>query len=335
MASGIDGADRRARGDRVRRRAICAAACALPVGLRAAAPPRDDKVVRIGMLVPTPQQARAAALVKSLEPLGWEMGRNLRVESRVSDAPPLLDAHAAELARLGVDMIVALQTPAVLAAHRATQRVPIVMAGAAIDPVASGLARSLAVPGGRLTGVTVQGAQLAGKSLEIVSELRTPTRQVGVLANGTDPFTRALLVNLEHAAAALRIRLHTADVRSPGQYDAAFAAWAAARADAVFVQPSLDIDRAAALALAHRLPSFSFVRGYVSAGGLLGYAANQDELARLSVDYIDRILRGADPAHLPIVQSSAFDLVINLHTARALGLSMPRALMLRATEVIG
>src|SRR5688572_3583953 len=103
MASGIDGAGRRVRGDRVRRRAICAAACALPVGLRAAAPPRDDKVVRIGMLVPTPQQARAAALVKSLEPLGWEMGRNLRVESRVSDAPPLLDAHAAELARLGVD----------------------------------------------------------------------------------------------------------------------------------------------------------------------------------------------------------------------------------------
>jgi putative ABC transport system substrate-binding protein len=286
------------------------------------------------MLVPTPQQARAAALIASLEPLGWQVGRNLQVETRVSDAPPLIDVHAAELARLGVDAIVALQTPAVLAAYRATQRVPIVMAGAAIDPVASGLTQSLAVPGGRLTGVTVQGAHLAGKSLEIVSELRAPTRNVGVLANGTDPVTHALLANLQQAAATLRIRLHTVQMHSQAQYEAAFAAWAAARIDAVFVQPSLAIERAAQLALAHRLPSFSFVRGYVVAGGLLSYAADQDELARLSADYIDRVLRGADPARLPIVQSSSFDLLINLRTAKSLDLAVPHVLMLRATEVI-
>lgn len=317
-----------------RRQAIAVAACALPSALRAAATARASKIARIGMLVPTPQQARAAALVTSLEPLGWRVGHNLQVELRVGDAPPLLDAHAAELARLDVDVIVALLTPAVLAAHRATRRVAIVMAGAAIDPVAGGLAQSLAVPGGKLTGITVQGAHLAGKSLEIVSELRPPMRHVGVLANAMDPFTAALIANLQQAAAALRVQLHTAEVRDPAQYEAAFAAWAAARTDAVFVQPSLSIERAATLALAHRLPSFSFVRGYVSAGGLLSYSANVDEVTRSSADYVDRILRGADPARLPIVQSSSFDLLISLRTARALGLSVPHALLLRASEVI-
>lgn len=318
-----------------RRHAVgAAAACALPLALRAAALARDGRAARIGVLVPSPQQGRAASLVKGLESLGWKAGLNLHVEVRVGDAPAPLDTHAREFVRQGVDAIVAMQTPAVLAALRATRRVPVVMAGAAVDPVASGLAQSLAVPGGNLTGVTVQGEFLAGKSLEILSELRTPTRSVGVLANGTDPFTAALLANLQQAAAALRIRLHTADVRAPAQYEAAFGNWAAARADAVFVQPSVAIGRAAALALAHRLPSISFVRGYVSAGGLLGYAANLDELERLSVDYVDRILRGADPARLPIVQSSSFDLVVNLRTARALGLAVPHALMLRATEVI-
>jgi putative ABC transport system substrate-binding protein len=258
---------------------MCAAACAFPAALRATA--RDGQVARIGILAPPPQQARAGALVASLQPLGWQVGRNLQVELRVSDAPPLLDAHAAELVALGVDAVVAMQTPAVWAAHRATQRVPIVMAGAAIDPVASGLAQSLAAPGGQLTGITVQGAQLAGKSLEIVSELRPPMRSVGVLANRSDPFTRDLLDHLQQAATALQVRLDTAEVRTPAQYEAAFAGWAAARTDAVFVQPSLAIDRAAMVAIAHRLPSFSFVRGYVSVGGLLAYAANLEELTRL------------------------------------------------------
>ena len=311
-----------------------AAACALPVALRAAPTAGDGKAARIGVLVPPPQQSRAAALVKGLEALGWKAGRNLHVEVRVSDAPPLLDTHAGELVRQGVDVIVAMQTPAVLAALRATRRVPVVMAGAAVDPVASGLAQSLAAPGGNLTGVTVQGEHLAGKSLEILSELRKPTRSVGVLANDTDPFTGALLANLEQAAAVLRVRLHTAVVRAPSQYEAAFGSWVASRVDAVFVQPSLAVGRAASLALAHRLPSISFVRVYVAAGGLLGYAANPDELGRLSVDCIDRILRGADPGRLPIVQSSSFDLLVNLRTAKTLNLALPHALMLRATEVI-
>jgi putative ABC transport system substrate-binding protein len=315
-----------------RRHALWAAACGLPALQAIAA--TDGKRARIGLLVPPPQQGRAASLVQNLEALGWKAGRNLQVEVRVSDAPPLLDSHAGELVRHGVDVIVAMQTPAVLAALRATRRVPVVMAGAAVDPVASGLAQSLAAPGGNLTGVTVQGEHLAGKSLEILSELRSPMRSVGVLANGTDPFTTALLAHLQQAAAQLRTRLHIADVRTAAQYDAAFSSWAAARTEAVFVQPSLNIGRAASLALAHRLPSISFVRGYVAAGGLLGYGANMDELGRLSVDYVDRILRGADPGRLPIVQSSSFELLINLRTAKAVGVTVPHALMLRATEVI-
>jgi putative tryptophan/tyrosine transport system substrate-binding protein len=208
-----------------------------------------------------------------------------------------------------------------------------VMAGIGADPVASGLVRSLAEPGGNLTGITVPGAHLAGKSLEMFSQLR-PLRRVGVLANGADPFTVELLATLEQAAAALRIELNTATVRAAAQYEAAIAGWAAARVDAVFVQPSLANDRAAVLALAHRLPSFSFVRGFVAAGGLLAYVANREELTRLSADYVDRILRGADPARLPIVQSSRFDLLLNLRTARALKVAVPQSLMLRATEVI-
>lgn len=314
----------------MRRRRLLGAAAAAPLAVGA----RAQRVARIGILVPTQQQGRAAQFVGDLGRLGWQAGRNLQVEVRASDAPPLLDAHAAQLVHLPVDVIVAMLTPAALAAQRATRSIPIVVAGAGVDPVASGLVRSLAAPGGNVTGITVQGAHLAGKSLELVSELRRPTRRVGVLANATDPFTQALLDTLEQAARVLRIQLHSVPVRERTEYEAAFAGWAAARADAVFVQPSLATDEAAALALKHRLPSFSFLRAFVSAGGLLSYAASANELVRRSVDYVDRILRGADPAQLPMEQSTSFDLLLNLRTAKALNLSVPRPLLLRASEVI-
>ena len=290
--------------------------------------------VRIGLLMPAQQKARATELLGYLQQLGWTRGDNVEIEQRIGDTPQILQEHAAALVRLHVRMIVALLTPAVLAASRATKNIPIVIAGAALDPVGSGLAKSLAAPGGNVTGIVVPGVHLASKSMELVKELGGSSRRIGVLANGADPFTTALIKTIGEAARGLALRLDTVTVRSRDEYAAAFSAWQASRTDAIFVQPSLDMDHAAALALSHRLPSFSFVRLFVAVGGLMSYAANSDEIARRSADRIDRILRGADPARLPIEQPDRYDLTLNLSTARALGISVPNLLMLQATEII-
>jgi len=307
-----------------------AAACAGLPGLAIARPAR---AVRIGLLYPRPQQIRADEILDRLQQHGWKRGDGFEVERRMADTPELLESSAAELVRLRVDAIVTFQTPAVLAARKATSRVPIVMAGAAVDPVSRGLAASLASPGGNVTGIVVPGARLASKSLELVRDLR-PTRRVGVLANEADSFTPSLVQALADAAHVLDIRLGTTYVRHRDEYAAAFTAWRASGTDAVFVQPSLATDDAAAMALSHRLPSFSFVRTFAQAGGLLAYAANSSELTRRSADFVDRILRGTDAARLPIEQATSYDLILNLRTARALGLSIPKLLMLRATELI-
>ena len=310
---------------------VLAASCASFSSLLLAQPAQTR---RIGLLVPHQQQFRVAGLIERLQRLGWRQGDNLEIEERVSDTPETLDRQAAELVALNVDVIVALLTPAVLAARKASSRVPIVVAGAAIDPVANGLARSLAAPGGNVTGFTVPGAQLASKSLELMRELRGATKRIGVLANGVDPFTPALLDAMSDAARVLQIRLSTTSVRSQDEYESAFARWHESRVDAVFVQPSLDTSQAAAFALSYRLASFSFVRVFARSGGLLSYAANASELVRRSADYVDRILRGADPAQVPFEQATSYDLTLNLRTARALGITIPKLLMLRATELI-
>ena len=290
--------------------------------------------MRIGLLAPRPQQLRANEVLARLRQLGWRQGDNLEVEQRIGETPDSLEQHAAELVRLRVDVIVTFLTPAALAARRATSSVPIVMAGAAVDPVTSGLVKSFAAPGGNVTGLIVPGTHLASKSLELIGELRRPTRRVGVLANGTDPFTPALIDALTDAAQALDIQLSTITVRSQDEYAAAFSTWRGNRIDAVFVQPSLAVDQAAAFALSHRLASFSFVRGFAASGGLLSYAANASELVQRSADYVDRILRGTDPARLPVEQAKSYDLTLNLRTAKALDISVPKLLMLRVTELI-
>jgi putative tryptophan/tyrosine transport system substrate-binding protein len=230
------------------------------------------------------------------------------------------------------DVIVTNLTPATLAAHRATRNIPIVMAGSG-DPVATGLVQSLSRPGGNVTGVAALGPELAAKSIELMAELRPGLRRLGALVHATDPFTPALLQALQPAAMQLGLQLQIERVREPAQYAAAFAAWARQRAEAVFVQPSLAQRPAIELALQQGLPSCSFVRGFVEQGGLLAYAADQRETARLAADMADRILRGASPAQLPVQQSSRFDLLINLRTAAALQLKLPAGVLARATEV--
>jgi putative ABC transport system substrate-binding protein len=231
------------------------------------------------------------------------------------------------------DLIVTNLTPATLAAQRATQTIPIVMAGSG-DPVATGLVTSLARPGGNLTGVSALGPELAAKSVELMRELRPGLRRLGVLAHATDTFTPTLLQAVAQAAAAMGLELHVERVIEPGQYSAAFEGWRRQRVEAVFVQPSLPGKAAADLALQHALPSASFVRSFAEQGGLLAYTNNLAEISRLVVDIVDRILRGASPAELPVQQNTRFDLLLNQRTARALGITLPATLLQRATEVI-
>jgi putative ABC transport system substrate-binding protein len=244
-----------------------------------------------------------------------------------------LPALAQQLLAWQPDVIVTNLTPATLAAHRATRSIPVVMAGSG-DPVATGLVQSLARPGGNVTGVAALGPELAAKNVELLRELRPDLKRLGVLAHATDSFTPAMLAAVTPAATALGIDLQVERVSAPGEYAPAFERWRRQRAEAVFVQPSLPGAPAAALALQHGLPSCSFVPGFVQQGGLLAYANDLAEIARLVVDTVDRILRGASPALLPVQQNTRFDLLINLRTARALGIAVPPPLLLRATEVI-
>jgi putative ABC transport system substrate-binding protein len=244
-----------------------------------------------------------------------------------------LPALAQQMLAWQPDLIVTNLTPATLAAQRATQTIPIVMAGSG-DPVATGLVKSLARPGGNVTGVAALGPELAAKSIELLRELRPGLRRLGVLAHATDSFTPAMLQALAQATAVLGLDLHVEGVSEPGQYAAVFDGWRRQRVEAVFVQPSLPGKPAADLALQHALPSCSFVRIFVEQGGLLGYANDVAEIARLVVDTVDRILRGASPATLPVQQNTRFDLLLNQRTARAIGITLPATLLQRATEVI-
>jgi putative ABC transport system substrate-binding protein len=244
-----------------------------------------------------------------------------------------LPALAQQMLAWQPDLIVTNLTPATQAAQRATRTIPIVMAGSG-DPVATGLVQSLARPGGNVTGVAALGPELAAKSVELMRELRPGLSRLGVLAHATDSFTSAMLNAVGHVAAVLGLELHVERVREPGQYAAVFGGWRRQRVEAVFVQPSLPGRLAAELALQHALPSCSFVRGFVEQGGLLAYANDVAEIARLVVDTVDRVLRGAIPAQLPVQQNTRFDLLINLRTARAIGITLPQSLLLRATEVI-
>lgn len=244
-----------------------------------------------------------------------------------------LPALAQQVLQWQPDLIVTSLTPAAVAAQQATRSIPIVMAGSG-DPVAAGLVQSLARPGGNITGVAALGPELAAKSIEVLHELRPGLRRLGVLAHETDPFTPALLQQVEAAATQRGVQLQVERVRSSAQYEAVFQAWERQRIEAMFLQPSLPQRPAIELALRFGLPSCSFTRGFVEGGGLVAYAPDVRETARLVVDQADRILRGTPPSQLPVQQNARFDLLINRRTAEALRLAVPPGVLARATEVI-
>jgi len=313
------------------------AAVAWPLAARAQ---QAGKLPTIGFLGQSTRSAASewvAAFVQRLRELGWMEGRTITIEYRWSEGREERFAEiAAELVRLKVDVILTSGTPEVLAAKQATSVIPIVFATAG-DPVGNGLIASLARPGGNVTGMSLQSNDTAGKRVELLREVVPSLRRLAILANVGNPFSVLELGEAQAAARALGLEVDTLEIRRPEDIAPAFEALKG-RAQALYVCADGLVNanriRINTLALSVRLPTIHGYRDYVEAGGLMSYGANLPDLFRRSADYVDKILRGAKPADIPVEQPTKFDLVINLTTAKALGLDVPSSLLARADEVI-
>jgi ABC-type uncharacterized transport system substrate-binding protein len=241
------------------------------------------------------------------------------------------------LAHLNVDVIISGNTAALLALQKATQTIPIVMAGPG-DPLAVGLVDSLARPGGNITGLTLMGRELSGKRLELLKEVVPKLARVTVLSNPDNPAVVLALQETQAAAQMLDLTPQYVDMREPRDLDRTLAATIREHPDALALLQDSMINsqraRIAAFAVEHRLPSISPFRDFAEAGGLMAYGASVPDGYRRAVGYIDKILRGTKPANLPVEQPTKFDLVLNLKTAKAIGLTIPGSFQLRADEVI-
>ena len=308
------------------------AAAAWPLAARA----QQARVYTIGVLTltsPSPEPL-LEALREGLHDAGYVEGRNLRLEIRSAAGRPDLQLEkATELVHLKVDLIITFFTPTALAAKQATRDIPIVMAGAG-DPVAVGLVASLARPGGNVTGQSSGGAEVAGKSVELIRELIPAARRVGVLADESDPFAKPYMAQIGQAAGSAGMEVETIMTR-PGQpLDAAFETLTGKRVDGLIIQGSIARKEMLDLAIKHRLPALTSTRLGPPLGALMSYASDYITLARQSAVYVDKILKGAKPADLPVAFPTKFELIINLKTANALGLEVPPTLLARADEVI-
>jgi putative ABC transport system substrate-binding protein len=322
-----------------RRFVLTSVAGALVVPLGAAAQ-QAGKVYRVGFLgnlKPALVSQELDAFKQGLRELGWVDGQNLSIEYRWAEGdldrlPPL----ALELVKASVDVILVAGGAGVRAALQATRTIPIVSAITG-DVVAAGFAASLARPGGRLTGLAVQFEDLASKQLQILTETVPTVVRVAILHH-TIPPNLVILKATEAGARALGLKGRVFEIRDMSDLEGAFRSARAERADAMYVLPSPTFNqnraRLAELALKHRLPGIYESKGYVDAGGLMSYGPSFSDLYRRSASYVDRILKGAKPGDLPIEQPTKFELVINLKTAKALGLTIPPSLLARADRVI-
>jgi putative ABC transport system substrate-binding protein len=301
------------------------------------------RVYRIGyMSVPSRQSAEhlLPIFLEALREPGWVEGQNLLIEWRWAEGKlERLPDFAAELVRLNVDLIVAPQPASALAAKNATRTIPIVFMFPA-DPVADGLVASLARPGGNVTGTTgTPTLDIYGKQLELLKETVPKASRVAVLSNPARAAVQApMLREVERAARSLGLELQVPGVQGPEDFDRAFEAMTRERANALFVLPDSLLfshrQRLADLEAKHRLPTMHNVREFVESGALMAYGVDLAWHLRRAAFYIDRILKGANPANLPVEQPTKFELVINLKTAKALGLTLPQSLLIRADQVI-
>lgn len=293
----------------------------------------QQKMPRVGILILTDAE-HMGPFREALRDLGYVDGRNVQFEIRTAGGQVnRLSDLAAELVRSKVDVIVASLTPAVIAARHATSDIPIIMAPAG-DPVATGLISSLARPGGNITGVSATAAELSSKNLELVRDLLPAARDIAVLHNPDDPFARVRLEQLQKGAKGLRLDIRTVTVRGNDDMSGAFAGMVGQRPDMVILPGNLPSHPMLELALQHRFPTVSTQKPHTHAGALASYSASFPEMGREVAGYVDRILKGAKPAELPVQQPSKFELVVNLKTAKALGLTISPTLLARADEVI-
>lgn len=326
----------------INRRAFLALIGALVAAPRAVVAQQARRVYQIGYLSAGSSSAYpqyVEAFRQGLRELGWVEGQNIAIDyryagGRVERLPEL----AAELVRLKVGVIVATPAPSVAAAKNATETIPIVVI-AAFDPVGQGLVASLARPGGNVTGLSYSaGQEIFGKQLALLREAVPNIRRTVVLSNPASPAHASAMTEMRLAARSLGMELKLLELRDPNEFDRAFAALAKERVGALFIvaDPMMTShsERLADLAAKSHLPTATTNRLPVEAGCLMSYGPSFSDLWRRAAGYVDKILRGARPADLPVEQPTKFELVINLKTAKALGLTIPQSLLLRADEVI-
>jgi len=324
------------------RRALTVLILALLVAFSAAEAQQPGKVQRIGYLSLASDTGSArdyfAAFRDGLRALGYVDGKNIVIEPRHADGRrERLPELAGELIRLKVDVLVTFGSAA--AAKQATNTVPIVFI-VDPDPVGTGLVASLAHPGGNITGISDSHAELVPKRLQLLKEVVPPTARVGVLLNPANHNTASQLKTAQAAGPALGLTVVPVEVKGPGRedLDPAFATMRRERLAALLILGdsalAMHRTRIAELAIKHRLPTAGTARAWAEGGLLMAYGANSTEMFRHAATYVDKILKGAKPADLPVQQPTTFNLVINLKTAKALGVTLPPSLLLRASEVI-
>jgi putative tryptophan/tyrosine transport system substrate-binding protein len=319
---------------------ILVVAVLLAVGVTAEAQ-QPKKVPRIGFLggaSASSYTARIDAFRQGLIELGYAQGKNIVIEYRYADGKAdRLPALAADLVGLKLDVIVVANTPSILAVKKASATIPIVFVSIA-DPVASGLVASLARPGGNITGLTILGPELSGKRLELLKEVLPNVTRVALLWNSANPAQEPIWRESQAAAQELRLQLQSLDVRGSNDFESAFEAALKGRAQALIASPepliNTHLKRIVEFAAKNRLPAMYAGPEVVDAGGLMSYAPNYTDQYRRAAVYVDKILKGAKSADLPVEQPTKFEFVINLKTAKQIGLTIPPNVLARADRVI-
>lgn len=312
----------------------------LLVASSAAVAQPTGKVHRIGLLrhFACPDPFGLKDLRERLGELGYREGRNIVIECRAAPGKwEELPELAAELVRLKIDVLVTEGTPASLAAKQATRLIPVIMVYVG-DPVASGLVSSLGRPGGNVTGVSMNANEIVRKDIELLKEIAPGISRVAVWMDSTNPSHLPAFAAMEATADRLKVRLQRVDVRTAPEVDGGFAATLSHRAEAIAVYPlsttPVEVKRIAEFAVKNRLPIVTNTAEYIKAGLLAGYGPNVPDQYQRAAIYIDRVLKGAQPADLPVEQPTKLDLVINGRTAKALGVTLPQSILLRAVEVM-
>jgi ABC-type uncharacterized transport system substrate-binding protein len=297
---------------------------------------------RIGFVMPGSAEASSGlinAFREGLRELGYVEGTNIQIDFRwqPADKPELLPGIASDLVRTNPDVLVGPTTPQALALKQATSTIPIVMVVPS-DPIGTRLVESLARPGGNVTGLTWMSNDIMAKRLDLLKQALPKISRVGDIWNPTNPATQRDFKEIEAAARKLGLTIHSAEVRGPNDFSNAFSSLTRARVDALILQTDqltwIHRQQLATLTVQNRLPTIFFAREYVDGGGLMSYGASLEDLYRRSARYVDKVLRGASPAELPVEQPTKFELVVNLKAAKALGITIPEAILLRATEVL-